>query len=151
MPLSPGHTGMTVEGIWQGLKVFESADIDLSKLGIATMRGIKRSARRHGKVLGHRAGIGGESLLPYAEARRLIYLPAYRWMLLHKVPDLVAELRRLAQGDNTVILLDYETNGDPDNLARPLSHAALIVPHLEGHWPTEGIDESPKTTRRPLT
>ena len=34
-----------------------------------------------------------------------------------------------------VVLLDYETNGDVEDLSRPLSHAALVKCHLEGEWP----------------
>jgi uncharacterized protein with PIN domain len=57
------------------------ADVDLATLQIATMKGIKRTVRTFGKVLGHRAGLAGERLLPYAEARREIYIPTYRWVL----------------------------------------------------------------------
>src|SRR6476469_11205361 len=81
VPFSPGQFSMTVEGIWQGLKVFESADVDKSKLTITSMKGIKRTSQTYGKVLGHRAGLTGDELLSYAEARRLIYLPSYRWVL----------------------------------------------------------------------
>src|SRR3954452_17791857 len=77
VPFSPGVTSRSVEGIWQALKVFESADVDPAKLEVATMKGIKRSVRRHGAVRGHREGLNGKRLLPYIEARRQIYLPAY--------------------------------------------------------------------------
>src|SRR6266581_2954343 len=63
VPFSPGQFSATVEGIWQGLKVFERADVDLSKLTITSMKGIKRSSRVYGKVLGHRAGLAGDRLL----------------------------------------------------------------------------------------
>jgi hypothetical protein len=36
VPFSPGHTAMSIEGIWQGLKVFEGADVNLAILQIAT-------------------------------------------------------------------------------------------------------------------
>jgi len=57
VPLSDGRTGASVEGIWQALKVFETAGVDESKLGVTTMRGLKRTARRLGAVRGHRAGL----------------------------------------------------------------------------------------------
>src|SRR5688572_5817822 len=63
VPFSPGHFSESVEGIWQCLKVFEKADVDASKLTIKNMKGIKRSTRRFGKVLGHRAGLTGTRLL----------------------------------------------------------------------------------------
>jgi hypothetical protein len=31
IPFSPGRTAQSVEGIWQGLKVFEKADVDPSR------------------------------------------------------------------------------------------------------------------------
>jgi len=72
------------------------------------MRGLKRSTRQLGAVLGHRAGLRGDQLLTYAEARRLIYLPTYRWVLDHRLQDELAELRRLGAAQ-LVLLLDYET------------------------------------------
>ena len=135
VPFSPGHFSMTVEGIWQGLKVFESVDVDSSKLSITDMKGIKRSVRKYGKVLGHRAGLTGNQLLSYGEARRQIYLPSYRWVLENCVRDLLNELKQLG-AEKTVVLLDYETNSDVDNLSRPLSHAGLIKLYLESNCPT---------------
>ncbi|MBD1923464.1 hypothetical protein H6F77_20670 [Microcoleus sp. FACHB-831] len=134
VPFSPGQFSMTVEGIWQGLKVFESADVDKSKLTITSMKGIKRTSQTYGKVLGHRAGLTGNELLSYAQARRLIYLPSYRWVLDNRVQDLLDELKRQV-AENTVVLLDYQTNCDLDDLSSPLSHAGLVKRYLEGDWP----------------
>lgn len=134
VPFSPGEFGMSVEGIWQGLKVFETTDIDPSKLLISDMKGIKRSERKYGKVLGHRAGLTGDHLLSYADARQQIYLPSYQWVLENCLQDLINELKGLGV-DQTVVLLDYEINTDLNNLSRPLSHAGLIQLYLEGNWP----------------
>lgn len=135
VPFSPEKFSMTVEGIWQGLKVFETTDVDPSKLSISDMKGIKRSTRKYGKVLGHRVGLTGDKLLSYGEARRQIYLPSYKWVLDNRVQDLIHELQKLV-AKKTVVLLDYETNSEIDNLSRPLSHAGLIQLYLEGDWPT---------------
>jgi len=139
IPFSPGQVGASVEGIWQGLKVFEQADVDRNVIGVTTMKGIKRSIRRFGQVLGHRAGLDGDRLLPYGEARKQIYLPCYRFVLETCVADLVDELERLSRA-GPVVLLDFQTNGDVENLATPLSHAALVKRYVEGDWPgTERI------------
>ncbi len=135
VPFSPGVNGQTVEGIWQGLKVFATADIDPSKFAITTMRGLKRTARQYGPVLGHRAGVTGERLMPYVEARQSIYLPSYRWVLEHRLRHLLDDLCQMAR-DNTVVLLDYATNGDVRDVTRPLSHAWLVKHYLDGTWPT---------------
>lgn len=109
VPGSPGLTATSVEGLWQGLKVFERADVDRAKLSDTSMRGLKRSARRYGAVLGHRDGVDGVELLDYAAARRQIYLPSYRWVLDHCLQGEIATLRSLG-AERLVVLLDYETN-----------------------------------------
>ncbi|MCA9635696.1 MAG: hypothetical protein KC420_06655 [Myxococcales bacterium] len=43
--------------------------------------------------------------------------------------SLVAALEALARAQ-PLILLDYETNCDVDDLRRPLSHAGLVAAHL---------------------
>lgn len=138
VPLSDGVTAQSVEGIWQALKVFEGADIDTGRLHITTMKGLKRTVRRYGRVLGHREGLFGERLLDYETARRRLYLPSYRWVLRHRVPDLVERLRELHETTD-IVLLDHTTNGDVADLSGPLSHAALIRLFVTGQWP----DESP--------
>ncbi|MEU9045629.1 MULTISPECIES: DUF6939 family protein [unclassified Kitasatospora] len=138
VPYSDGVTSQSVEGIWQALKVFQESDVDPTKLAVTTMMGLKRTVSRYGPVQGHRAGLHGERLLPYETARRRIYLPAYRWILEHCVGDLVELLR----SKENVVLLDYTTNGDVNDPTSPLSHAALIQLHIEGHWPSEDETEA---------
>ncbi|WP_370368515.1 hypothetical protein [Catenulispora sp. GP43] len=133
VPFSGGAVSQSVEGIWQALKVFEHHDVDPGKLRITSMHGLKRTVRTNGPVLGHREGLTGARLLPYEEARRQIFLPAYRWVLEHRVADLVAELRA-ADGD--VVLLDYTVNGDVTDTTSALSHAALIALYAQDRWPT---------------
>lgn len=134
VPLSEGYFAQSVEGIWQGLKVFESEKIDVSKFEVTTMKGLKRTVRKFGQVKGHQAGVNTTMLLPYLEARRKIYLPAYLWVLENKVQS-VLQLIRDEAAKSPLILLDYETNGDIDNAAKPLSHAWLVKYYLEGNFP----------------
>lgn len=133
IPNSPGEFAQSVEGLWQGLKVFERENIDPRKWAVTNMSGIKRAGKNRGAVLGHRFGLGSEVLLGYREARHAIYLPAYKWVLENCLGPQVEELRRRSLG-SPVVLLDYETNGDVDDLSAPLSHAALIKHHCEGIW-----------------
>lgn len=134
IPLSEGHYAQSVEGLWQGLKVFENEGIDANKFEVTTMKGLKRTVRKFGPVKGHQAGVTGSTLLPYIEARRKIYLPAYKWVLDNKVAD-VLQLIRDETTRQPIILLDYETNGEVDNAAKPLSHAWLVKYYLEGNFP----------------
>lgn len=123
--------GQSVEGIWQGLKVFEKEGIDPTKWAIVNMKGIKRSGTSRGKVLGHRFGPDSDDLLGYLDARRKIYLPVYRWALEH---ELKSQLDSLIELSGDIVLLDYETNDDIKNLVKPLSHASLIRKFLRNEW-----------------
>ena len=134
VPFSEGYTAMCVEGIWQGLKVFETADVDVNMFANSTMKNIKRTVRRFGKPLGHRKGVNGHELLGYIEARKQIYLPAYKWVLENKVANIIERLRE-ASKTKTIVLLDYTTNCDIDNPKTPLSHAFLIKAYAEGLYP----------------
>ena len=98
------------------------------------MRGLKRTVRRFGKPLGHRKGVNGTELLGYIEARKPIYVPAYRWMLEHKVQDIIERLRKASQ-TQTIVLLDYNTNADVEDGSTPLSHASLVKAYIEEDRP----------------
>lgn len=134
VPFSVGVTATCVEAVWQGLKVFETADVDVRMFQNDTMKNIKRTVRRFGKPLGHRKGVNGSELLQYIEARKLIYIPTYRWMLEHKVPRIMERLKEASQ-TKTIILLDYNTNCDVDDPKKPLSHAFLVKAYAEGLYP----------------
>lgn len=136
VPFSDGVGSESVEGVWQALKVFEHEDVDPGKLRVTTMKGLKRTVRKHGAVRGHRAGLDGGELLGLEEARRRIYLPTYRWVLEHCVGDLVEELRGMLEVRD-VVLLDYTTNGRIGDFSSPLSHAALVALFVKGWWPVE--------------
>ena len=135
VPFSDGYTATCVEAIWQGLKVFEGADIDVQMFKNDTMKNIKRTVRRFGKPLGHRKGVNGKELLGYIEARKQIYIPTYRWMLEHKVAHIIERLKEASNSGKTIVLLDYDTNADVENAKKPLSHASLIKSYVEGTYP----------------
>lgn len=134
VPFSDGYTATCVEAIWQGLKVFEDADVDVQMFQNDTMKNIKRTVRRFGKPLGHRKGVNGTELLGYIEARKKIYIPTYRWVLENKVPHIIERLRE-ASKTKTIVLLDYDTNADVENAKKPLSHASLIKAFVDGIYP----------------
>jgi hypothetical protein len=128
---------MTVEGIWQGLKVFEYEDIDRSKFEFKKMEGIKRTVRKFGKPLGHRNGVNGKKLLDYPTAREEIYLHAYAWVLDNKVNDVVLQLKDLAEKQD-IVLLDYNTNENIKDYSKPISHAGLVKRYLIKKYPELG-------------
>ena len=98
------------------------------------MKGLKRSSRVYGKVLGHRRGVHGETLLNNLDARRKIYIPTYKWMLENKAYQSIQCIREFVSNnpDRAVVLLDYQTNCKVEDLRKPLSHAFLIQAYVEG-------------------
>jgi len=134
VPFSDNMTAECVEAVWQGLKVFESADVDVSMFQNGTMKNIKRTVRKFGKPLGHRKGVNGMELLGYIEARKLIYIPTYKWVLENKVQNIIERLREASQTKD-IVLLDYNTNCDVDDPKQPLSHAFLVKAYVEGIYP----------------
>lgn len=146
VPFSEGYTATCVEAIWQGLKVFEGADVDIEMFKNDTMKNIKRTVRRFGKPLGHRKGVHGKELLSYIEARKQIYIPTYKWMLENKVAAIIERLKE-ASKTKTIVLLDYDTNADVENAKQPLSHASLIKAYVEGIYP---YGEPSKPSDKPI-
>ena len=142
IPFSNGVTAMSVEGIWQGLKVFEHEDICMDSFANDTMKNLKRTVRRLGYPKGHRKGIHGTELLDYLSARILIYLPSYEWVL-ENVPDvrnIVDKIKKKSE-ETDIVLLDYNTNLDFRNLSTPLSHAGLVKLYIEGQYPHPKLEE----------
>ena len=146
VPFSEEYTATCVEGIWQGMKVFEDEDIDISMFLNDTMKGIKRTVRKHGRVLGHRKGVHGTEILGYVEAKHQIYIPAYRWMLEHRAMDIIERLRKASE-TKTIVLLDYNTCCNVDDETKPLSHAYLVKAYAEGLYPFDDLKLSEETER----
>lgn len=147
VPFSEGYMADCVEGIWQGLKVFENEDIDVSIFRNGTMKGIKRTVRKYGRVLGHRKGVHGTEILGYVEAKHQIYIPAYRWVLEHKTIDIIKRLRKASE-TKTIVLLDYNTCCDVDDEKKPLSHAYLVKAYAEGLYPFDDLTLSMRTDNK---
>ncbi len=136
IPFTEGLTATCVEAVWQGLKVFDGADVDFATFRNDTMRDLKRTVRKYGMPKGHRKGAYGKELLGYFEARMLIYLPTYKWVLdnapeVHHVVERIKEQSKI----HDIILLDYNTNIDFRDASKPLSHAGLVKLYIEGNYP----------------
>lgn len=157
---SGGMTACSVEGIWQGLKVFEHAGIDRYSFRNDTMKNIKRTVRKFGKPLGHQYGVLSKQLLNYADAKRLIYAPSYKYVLdnIPEVQHVIAKIKKQAEVSD-IVLLDYNLNPDNRDASKPLSHAEFVKMYIEGRYPTTEEDFRPlteeelakiKKTRKPI-
>ena len=136
IPFTEGLTATCVEAVWQGLKVFDGADVDFATFRNDTLRDLKRTVRKYGMPKGHRKGAYGKELLGYFEARMLIYLPTYKWVL-DNVPEVHHVVERIKEQSkiHDIILLDYNTNIDFRDASKPLSHAGLVKLYIEGNYP----------------
>lgn len=138
IPFTDNLTATCVEAIWQGLKVFNDVDVDFEMFKNDTMHNLKRTVRKYGKPKGHRKGAYGSEILDYESARKLIYLPTYKWVL-----DNVIEVRnvlkkiKIQSEKQDIVFLDYNTNIDYRDLSKPLSHAGLVKLYIEDKYPTE--------------
>ncbi len=146
VPFTPGMTATCVEAVWQGLKVFQTADVDVEVFKNDTMKGLKRTVRHFGSPLGHRKGVYGEELLNYFDARMQIYLPTYKW-ILDNVPAVHGIVSRIAEKAKTsdIVFLDYNTNIEFRDITSPLSHAGLVKLYIEGNYPKETETYTPLT------
>lgn len=146
IPFSEGYYATCVEAIWQGLKVFQSADIDIEMFKNDTMKNLKRTVKRFGKPLGHRKGVNGTELLDYFSARIQIYLPTYKWVLdnVKEVNEVVLKIKERSLSHD-IVFLDYNTNIDFRDISSPLSHAGLVKLYIEGNYPLQSESYSPLT------
>ena len=110
------------------------------------MHNLKRTVRKFGIPLGHRKGAYGKELLGYFEARMLIYLPTYKWILdnIKEVYHVVERIKAQSIKQD-IVLLDYNTNIDFRDITKPLSHAGLVKLYIEGKYPNEVQQYSPMT------
>ena len=147
IPFSEGYYATCVEAIWQGLKVFQSADVDFEMFKNDTMKNLKRTVKRFGKPLGHRKGVHGTELLDYFSARMQIYLPSYKWVL-ENVKEVNEVVMRIKEHSLThdIVFLNYNTNIDFRDTSTPLSHAGLVKLFIEGNYPLETAEYHPLTS-----
>ncbi|TET39514.1 MAG: nicotinate (nicotinamide) nucleotide adenylyltransferase [Planctomycetota bacterium] len=111
----------SVEGLWQGLKVIHG------RIDTRFFEGRGRKRRSYGRIEGHKFG---DELLDYVEARRLIYVPSYLYMVKNYCTEQVEELVKRLNSGEEIHLHDVETNPDIEDTSSPLSHAAVLVDYL---------------------
>ena len=120
VPGMPGEASDTVEGVWQGLKVIRGR--------IATRYFRGPGAKRGGKPSGHQLG---KQELGVVDARRLIYVPTYEWVLENRIdPALVRGFIDTALAGTKQHFHDVGDNGDPNDPDQPLAHAAVLVRYI---------------------
>ncbi len=106
----------SVEGIWQGLKIFNGSPDPSLFTG--------RPHKRKGVPEGH---LYGKEVINCVDARKNIYVPAYVYHAINNaLPQAWPSLEHMLK-DGDVVLHDIETNGSIENPARSLAHSAILV------------------------
>ncbi|MBQ9508007.1 MAG: hypothetical protein IJR53_01110 [Bacteroidales bacterium] len=148
VPGMPNKKATCVEAVWQGLKVFKGCGVDYDTFQNDTMKNIKRSVRKYGKPLGHQYG---DKLLNYEDARWLIYLPTYLYVL-KTVPSVSRTIEKIKEElkKRDVVFLDYNTNCDLLDYTKPLSHAGLVKLYIEERYPLFSEKEQYISTQQSL-
>jgi hypothetical protein len=119
VPGMPGKLSKTVEGLWQGLMRFpdQREKLEMFETGKPT--------KRKGTPLGY--VYGSEFITGVVQARKLIYVPAFRWMV-ENCPEAQAKYAELLELAKThwVLIHDTEKNGKID-VDLPFAHASLLA------------------------
>ena len=78
------------------------------------MKGLKRTVRKFGKPLAHQKGVNGNELLDYITARKLIYLPVYKWILDHSLNNEINKLKAISKNKRLCKFCARTTQALPD-------------------------------------
>lgn len=107
----------SVEGIWQGLKIIGG------KIDESYFRGPGK--KRRGRPEGH---LYGTKILGYINARKLIYVPVYTWMVYNAPLAKETALALLQEGiRGEVYLYDFDSNSNIEDTSRPLAHSSILA------------------------
>lgn len=131
-----GFAAVSVEALWQGTKVFEAE-------GGPDPRALDGEWRR-GKAkrpIGAYAGPTEPLIITPGEARRRIYVPAFRRLITHWLATdrhVATWVQAARDHDGPVYLRDFDTGRGIDRNG-PMSHAWVLAEWLNtGQWPDEG-------------
>lgn len=138
VPFTDGYTGVSISAIWNSLKVFEDADVNVNLRNYEDIHMMKRE--NLGNLVGFRQGFYNNNIMDVEEARRKILIPIYRWMLEQKTYCIIKYLRKIAQQQD-IVILDDSINCEITNTNATLSYAWLIKFYIEGLYPYEDIYE----------
>jgi len=101
----------------------------------------KKSIELSPKNVIFRKGVGINEYWTYEEARSMILVPTYRWMLENKAFDIVCKLREYNNQGRTLVFIDKTTNMDFADTSQPLSFAFLLKAYIECTSPYEDAME----------
>lgn len=123
---------VSVECLWQGTKIREEGGRPS-----AVVLGGQWRANKARRPLGAWAGEGQPLITDPGNARRAIYIPAFRRLVEHWLcdPEIADRVQRARAHDGPIFLRDWDTGRGVDRNG-PMSHAWLLAMWLNtGRWP----------------
>lgn len=127
----PGQSlkATSVESIWQGLKIIDGR-MDLAMLERKATKRPSEAQRRLDPSFNYsdmRLGYGGR-VLDLWEARFLVYLPAYLFVVALLTPrQLFEEVRHTLESGASVVFYDWDDNQNISDCTSSFSHSALLA------------------------
>lgn len=131
VPYSGKSTAISLVSLWEGLKVFENADIDCSLFKLNNVFDVIRSEAELGRLIGYRRGIYGNYIFSEEEALKNIFVRTYRWILEHKVYKFISYMRTQSK-ENDIIFYEGCSCNNYCGYKLPVSIAALLKDYIEG-------------------
>lgn len=127
-------TAVSVECLWQGTKILKSNNTNLPD--VETLNGNWRNGKGRAPK-GAYAGVDKPLITNPGEARRKIYIPAYKRLVEHWLSDPVVYrwIQACVMHDGLIFLRDHDTGRGVDRNG-PMSHAWLLCEFLNNNqWP----------------
>jgi hypothetical protein len=103
IPFFEHEKAISVEGVWEALKLFETCGVDDSKFYITDMKNIRRTEEYYGNYIGHRIG---SNILTYEESYDNIYKKLYTQILETSAYKTFQKLKNLYENSHIVIIDD---------------------------------------------
>lgn len=135
VPGQPAHA-LSVEAIWQGLKVVEGK----TAFEMFEQKPWKRPADAKRKVLPHyryaeSVFMYGNEVVDLVTARHCIYLPSYFQLLMERVPrEIHLEIEHALSSGRDVVFYDWDHNFDINDASSSFSHSAILASWYRGTW-----------------
>ena len=126
VPGSPALLSISIEGIWQGTK-YINGETDLQQLHTIPY---KRPPEEQDKTFAYDATqfIYGQSVIEHVEARFLIYLLSYLYLLDVIVSgEVILYIKRLIMNGKSVLFCDLDENFDITNVSESFSHSTILA------------------------
>lgn len=124
----------SVEAIWQGTKWIKGKT-DYQQFLSTPYKRPSEEERKRDKQFSYSATqfVYGETILSHLEARFLIYIISYLYLLDRLVPnELLNYIRKMIDDNKQIIFCDWDDNVELTNVNESFSHSSLLASWYKG-------------------